>query len=359
MTPLESTSTAIALPAVLKDAAGHLPLVFQYGGWALFLWLLWYVYAHDEQLDRWLARFEKLFLWLGSKKDKRYIRRDIQARINSASKKMNREAEGLVTKKIEVRWVNQENIESFLRKGSVVILMKHHQNQDKNVVNAAIHYALTGVLHTGKRYLSPEIQKALNLAITKKILCEEAESGTSVEYFSTSVLNPELGDANVKDAFSTLEKMEEKGLFTRILLREIRSLGKRLYPRQPEEVVLRETSGFFEFLKPFAYHERGNDISEWEFINGNIRVGVMYVAKRERLDNEGLAPYIRGIERKIGRGCEKIYLFGRRKENVDAVKMLVRGVQSIKPDLKARFEYYSQIFQGRKQPCVCVLLVTN
>ena len=359
MTSLNGTTTTIVFQDVVNDAVDHLPLVIQYGGWALFFWLLWYVYTHDEQVDRWLARAERLFLWLGAKKDKRYIKRDIQARINTASKKMNREAEGIVTKKIEVRWVSEDNIESFLKKGKVVILMKHHQNQDKNIVNAVLHYTQTGVLHTGKRYLPLDIQKALNLAITKKILSEEADAGTSVEYFSMNVLNPELQKAEVKDAFATVEKMEEKGLLTRILLREVRSLGKKLYPRQPEATTISETGRFVEFLRPFAYHERGDDISEWEFIDGNIRVGIMYVAKRERLNTEGLTPYMRGVERKLESGCEKVYLFGRRKENVAAIKMLVRGIQKTKPDVKAKFEYYPQVFLGKQYPSVCVILSTD
>ena len=98
MTPLESTTTAVASTSSFErcnrtSASGI--SVWRLGAFSLFLW---YVYAHDEQLDRWLARFEKFFLWLGSKKDKRYIRRDIQARINSASKN-EQGGRGLVTKR--------------------------------------------------------------------------------------------------------------------------------------------------------------------------------------------------------------------------------------------------------------------
>lgn len=331
--------------------------VLPWGGWGVFLWFVWYVYAHGEKVDFWFAKIEKLLIYLGFRRDKQFIKKDVRSKINIASKKINKEADGLVTKGVDIIWVNQENIESFLLKGKVIIRMRHHENHDDNVVNAISHYVRTGVLHTGKRYLPEKVKEAINLALVKKILSEESENHTSLEHFGIKTLNPSLNsDSEVKKSFSIIQRMEEKGLFTRILLREIRMLGKKLYPSEPSDIVLRETKKFFEFLEPFACHERDGDITDWNFIDRDIQIGIMYVAKREKLNTEGLEPYIKRVKNKFNQGCKKIYLFGRRANNIQAIKELVNVVQAQDKNVKSRIEKYDDIFSGEKLPAVCALV---
>ncbi len=331
--------------------------VIQWGGWATLGAFVWYVYAHGEKVDSWFARIEKFLIHLGFRRDKKFIKKDVRSKINIASKRINKEADGLITKGVEILWVNQENVESFLRKGKVIIRMRPHENHDENVVNAVTHYVKTGVLHTSKRYLPEKVKEAVNLALTKKILLEESEDSTSLEYFGLQALNPSLeSDLELKKIFSIIQKMEEKGLFTRILLREIRMLGKKLYPSEASDAVLRETKNFFDFLEPFACHEKDGDITDWNFIDKDIQVGIMYVAKKEKLNNEGLTPYIKRVTGKFDQGCKKIYLFGRRKNNIQAIKSLVQILQIQDSKINARIEKYSDIFSGEKLPAVCVLL---
>jgi len=167
-------------------------IILPWSGWILFFTFLCYIYKNPEKLDEWLAKIDRFLLWLGFKRAKQFITRDVRTKIKQASKKINKEAEGLITKDVEIIWVNQDNIESFLRQGKVIIRMRHYQNQDKNIVNATTHYVLRGVLHTAKIYLPEKIQKAVNLALTKKILAEEQEVGTSTDYFFANILNPSL-----------------------------------------------------------------------------------------------------------------------------------------------------------------------
>ena len=329
----------------------------QWGGWITLVGFIGYVYKNTEKVDFWVAKVERFLIFLGFRRDKKFIQKDVRSKINLASKKINREADGLVTKGVEIIWVNQENIESFLKKGKVIIRMRPHENHDKNVVNAVTHYVQTGVLHTSKRYLPEKVKEAVNLALIKKILSEESEDSTSLEHFGIQNLNPNLeSDSELKKNFSIIQKMEEKGLFTRILLREIRILGKKLYPSEASEAVLKETKKFFDFLEPFACHERDGDITDWNFIDRDIQVGIMYVAKREKLNTEGLDPYIKRVRGKFNQGCKKLYLFGRRQNNIQAIKDLVHILQSQDSKIEARIEKYNDIFSGEKLPAVCAFL---
>lgn len=343
--------------AITHFLSSYIVLVLQWGGWGLFVGLLWYVFNHGEKIDKWIARIDKFLLWLGIRRDKRYVARDIRGKINSASKKINKEAEGIVTKGVEIVWVDQDNIESFLRSGKVIIRMRHYSDQNKNVVNATTHYVKTGILHTGKQYLPEKIQLALDLSLTKKILAEEADEETSLDYFSINTLKPAISnDKDLEKRFSIIELMEDKGLLTRVLLREIRSIGKKLYPRVPDQQILLETERFFTFLEPFASHKGGeDDIRDWQFIDRDIQVGILYVAKQSTLDIHGLEPYKRQIKRKVEAGCKRVYIFGRRKNNVSLIKTLTKLIQDEIPTVKARLEYYSDL-RGEKIPAVCVVI---
>jgi len=331
--------------------------ILQWGGWGLFVWLLWYVFKHGEKLDKWVARIDKFLLWIGIKRDKQYVARDIKGKINSASKKINKEAEGVVTKGIDIVWVNEENIEAFLRSGKVVIRMRHHSNQNKNVVNAVMYYVKTGILHTGKRYLPEKIQLALDFSLTKKILSEEADDGTAIDYFSLNMLEPSVkNDRELEKRFSTIELMEDRGLLTRILLREIRFIGKKLYPRTPTQEMLKETERFFTFLEPFANHRGGDDdIKDWQFVDKDIQVGILYVAKQDTISVHGLEPYQKQLKKRIEAGCKRIYIFGRQKNNLSAIKTLTKLIQKEVPTVKVHREYYFEL-RGGKTSAICAVV---
>lgn len=153
--------------------------------------------------------------------------------------------------------------------------------------------------------------------------------------------------------------MEHRGLLTRVLLREIRLLGKKLYPQRVNNPVLNETNDFFAFLKPFANHRGGgDDIPEWQFRKNNIQVGILYVARQEKIDAEGLIPYQNRLEQNIRLGCKRIYVFGRRQNNVKAVEELTYLVQKHIPSVKVHREYYFEM-RGEKTPAVCAVVSNN
>lgn len=336
-----------------------IPLL-QWGGWGLFIFLLFYIFEHGEKIDEWVTRVNKFLLWLGIRRDKKYVAGDIRSRINSASKKINKEAEGIVTKKVDIVWVDQDNIDAFLRDGKVIIRMRHYSDQDKNVVNAIMYYVKTGVLNTGKRYLSEKIQLALDLSITKKILSEKADGSSVMDYFSANTFKNYIGcDEEIKKRFLTIELMEEKGLLTRILLREIRYIGNKLYPRTPTNKMLTETERFFTFLEPFANHKVGNDdIGEWQFIDGNIQVGILFVASHDTINMHGLDPYLNRVRKELDSGCKRIYMFGRGKNNVNAVELIIESIEKEAPRVKIKPEYYFEI-RKEKLPAVCAIIFAD
>ena len=333
-------------------------IIFQWSGWVVVGYIIFYIYKHDEKLDRWLARIDRFLLWLGFRRDKRFIERDLQAKINSASKKMNKEVEGVISKGVKIDWVKEDTIESFLRKGVVIIRMKHYKNQDQNTVRAACHYISTGVLHDSKKYLPDTIRQAINLGLVKKILVEEKELGTSTDYFFENVLNPMVNnDKELEKDFLLVELMEKKGLFTRILLREIMLLGKKLHPIKPIKEILNETRDFFYFLKPFTELKSYGLIKNWAFIRGNIGVVIIYIAEAGKIEIVGFKSYKEHTKKNIYRGAKNVYIFARQRHNINTAKELAKTIAEETRRIKdMRIENYKTILGEKRVPAVCIIL---
>lgn len=120
--------------------------------------------------------------------------------------------------------------------------------------------------------------------------------------------------------------------------------------------MLNETERFFNFLEPFASHRGGqDDIRDWQFIDNDIQVGILYVAKQSTIDIRGLEPYQVQLKRRINAGCKRIYVFGRRENNVAAVRFLTKAIQKEVPTARVHREYYSD-FRGEKTPAVCAII---
>jgi len=333
-------------------------VIFPWGGWGILIYVFFNIYKNDEAFDRWRARFYKLLLWLGIKKDKSFIENDIRAKINSASKKLNKEVEGIISKGVKIVWVNEDTIESFLKKGVVLIRMRHSANQNQNTVRAACHYVSKGVLHTSKQYLPDDIRLGIELELVKRILIEEKEFGDSVSYFSKNVLDPALEkNKSLEEGFLLIEKMEKKGLFSRVLLREIKLLGKTIYPQIPDKETLQETEGFFYFLKPFTELEKGDLIRNWTFIKRNICIGILYVAKAGQIEKFGFRQYKSNIKRDIQFGAKNIYIFARQKNNITAAKEVAQDIaEESKKVERITIERYKTFFKEKMVPAVCIIL---
>ena len=84
-------------------------------------------------------------------------------------------------------------------------------------------------------------------------------------------------------------------------------------------------------------------------------MGIVYVAKSEVLGIEGIIPYKNRIEEKIRKGCQRIYIFGRGKYNIDAIEKLTKIIQKENAEIKIRNERYTDL-RGERVAAICSVL---
>src|SRR5690606_5696840 len=116
-----------------------------------------------------------------------------------------------------------------------------------------------------------------------------------------------------EEVFEKCEKIEEvddNGLMTRILLRELNNFGDKLIGRLPKPEHKDESDKFLDFINQIATREFDDD-TPLAFINDTLKVGVVLVARIETYLNYGLEPYLRRIKLGRANGIESFYLLAR------------------------------------------------
>ena len=101
--------------------------------WVIFPIIIIYFLLNPEKVEKWASLFAKLFSSVSKKMEKHYISKDIEYKINLFRKKINKECEGLVPYKTEIKFIKPASIRSESeehQKDKLIIILRDKQNQD-------------------------------------------------------------------------------------------------------------------------------------------------------------------------------------------------------------------------------------
>lgn len=126
-----------------------------------------------------------------------------------------------------------------------------------------------------------------------------------------------------------IDATDERGLFTRVLLRELLELGrKKACITETGDTVL-EGNNFAKFLNEIAKKEKGEDVP-LTFTNCNIKVAIILVA-RAGVELPTIDPFLNKIKEKIKQSISVIYIFAR-GQNINIAKQVSNGCEFL-PEL--------------------------
>jgi hypothetical protein len=112
--------------------------------------------------------------WLFKKGEKKIVAHDIQGRVNEFSKGLARELKGFDPVGISIVWIDDgQTPQAFLKANKLIIRMRHHVDQDKNFVYAAMAFVQSALLVKVKKYLAPTQTKSIDIFIGRKLLEKE------------------------------------------------------------------------------------------------------------------------------------------------------------------------------------------
>jgi len=290
----------------------------------IFIWvLLDLLVFHQERGERIAGWLAKLVAWAGKRAEKAATAMNVQGKIDSFIGAINTEVEGLLPYRLKIKWITENMTrEAFIEKDRVVIMLSYHHNQDENLSRATLLYINKAAIPEARPHIHYKLGKAIDLMMTKKALFSFIEARSSLVHFIETILKPETEkDLEVKEFCGVIDEIDERGLFTRVLLRELLELGRRRAGIIETGDTVFETNEFTKLLKRVAEKERGIDVNP-TFIKNNIKIAIILIARPEKVE-QGPEIYLRAVEEGIKKSARTLYIFARGKRNTEFAKEVI------------------------------------
>ncbi len=308
-----------------------------------FIAFLIFLFMNPEKADKWqaliwkwLSGINKFSKHLFKGAHKRYVKHDLQGRINEFTKKVAYAAPFLQNSRVRIELVGGEvNRQSSLREDQVVLRLRRDDPDESNFVHGAYLAVSGGLLNKVKRHISPSQREAVDLYVTTKLL--EREKQSVVGFWVDNYLHPRTngGNAKIGDLLERFATIDGAGLFYAVFLEELDMLGHKVFTRRRSDAVITEVRSLIEFLEGIATRKIGEE-RELNFAGDLVRCAIGIVGKPSKLAVEGKEVYIRFIRSVlIPRKIETLYLVGR-WENREVLDDVCDGVADCYEKIRTR-----------------------
>jgi hypothetical protein len=291
--------------------------------------ILIYLFNKPEKLDQWAALMYKFFSFitqrfgvLKSRVERGLIAADIQAVINTTGQELSRESPGTLPHMVKVEWIKDDNVQSYLKDGKVIVRLNRQVDQARNVVVTTLAYLSKGLLPRSKMYLDDILRQATDFAVAKRMFAASRETGAA-QYFFSEIFEPAIKQTPqlYQDA-GTLDALQNIGYFSHVYLTELRELGEQLWPATPSERIFSEIRRFVDFLHVIAKKERNEDVP-LQFQGARLKAAILLVARPIILQEIGIRAYERRVAWLIRNGFNSIYINGWGEPNIFSVRALL------------------------------------
>jgi hypothetical protein len=194
--------------------------------------------------------------------------------------------------------------------------------------------------------------------MTRKLLMLSFEKGVS--YFFEEIMNKEIAaDEDLKIRINQLICLDENGLFTQVMLREIKEKGKLMLGKTDLDNFHAETKAFVDFLYELAARDAGDDTTPLAFNGKFYKTAILLVAKTDTLFVYGLDSYIKRFSQNVREGIENIYISARNKNQNIAIRVFDKIKESFDLTSHKEFKYEGRNKQGAKFQGISIFVKIN
>lgn len=358
----------------MPDLATIIDLTVQYGPWGIPAFIIWYllrVILDEDRSSAWRARVYKAVYEVSGKTraEKKYVENDINSRINLARRKMPFGKEYL-PKAIKVEWFEGGKGETeHIRENEIVVRLDPAESQEKNVMllaNALVKQtALVGIRHI----LNEPLEFSLDLNLVRNLL-EQTRKRRILDWFLRNEYQPTIDQSReIREWNSKVVEIDQRGLFTRLLLVELDDFSKKTVGRPSSRKMLDEITGLIEFLYKIATKVYGQDVP-LNYTSRNIRIGIVLVGETSKILWAGVEPYLKAFAYNMQRQLTVIYVVRFDKELLgvtdrQAYEEFVELTERLNREIEERFRirkdfeltYACTDFSGNKRKATVVRYV--
>lgn len=239
---------------------------------------------------------------------KKAIKNQLEGPCTKALKRVSSEVPDLEIPDLTIKWVREDNLDTLLKSGKAIVKLKFSNDNTRNILKATSVYVRDAFLIHTKPYLHDDLKTALDFSITKKILINIRKNQKNIvsKFIQENIKN----SVSVSAQCDLIEEIDDAGLFTRILLRELDDFGNKLFGRNPKTEHMDEASDLLTFIYDISTRDP-DDNTPLAFQGPTLKVAVLLVAKVETYYSYGLSPYIRRIKLGLAKDIDSFYLLAR------------------------------------------------
>ena len=283
------------------------------------------IWAGPDLIEKWIALFWRLLSFLGSifrGARKRYVKHDLQSRVNLFTKRMRKQAPFLDVDGVKLEWVDEAlTPEAIIEKNKVIVRVNHQEPDDHNFVQAAYLYVSKCLLLRVKRYLSPSQRESIDLYTLSTLL--EDEKPAAVDWFLGEYLHPRTEDPEgpVAVLIDKYARFNRSGLYYPIYLQELRYLGMKVFGGRQDDRIISEVNALVDHLTRLADRTVGSEDVPLSFMRTYCRFALVIIGRWFNITPEGGAWTAYVKNNVIPANIETLYLLGRveNRETIDAV----------------------------------------
>ena len=292
------------------------PLLLLISGLLILVVFLFRILIDEDRSGLWRARISYAAYKLTGNRDseKRYISNDVRSRINLARRKIFSRSAGILLKLSPLTgWMKNQGPPTTLEKVNLSVRLQSSDEQEKNIVDLAIAVTKKTTLLGVRTVMKPSLQVAVTLNLAQSIL-RMIKNKAALEWFFENRLSPILQHREeLRREFERIEDIDERGLFTHILLVELEEFSEVILGRTPRPYMFGEVQGLVDFLHRVATKRLGEDIP-LEYRRAYIKIAIILVAKTKRILNEGIEPYVKAMTYRANRDFNTVYVLAYDKE---------------------------------------------
>jgi hypothetical protein len=328
--------------------------LYQYGVFYLvIIFLLIYFLRNPEKVEKWHSLLYRLFAWASKKNAQRYVSHDIQAEIGAMSKKINLEVEGALPYGIEIKWTNVEKVESDVKEGKIIILMKDYHNQSINLARAALVYVHEGLIPQARPYVEKTLMKSIDYITTRKLL---AKNTGSVRYFNDEIIEKEkITDQNLDLWLKRIAEINNLGFLTRMVVQDLQDYLTLLYPTNPTDSVYKETINYADYVYKFVT-KKPEEERVPPFSSAMFPIEIVPIAMREKVALLGFEPHLKFVEERSSKGRTRFHIIAAGKVNVALAKLFGERLLKEFSFVERKNESYEGIYRGAQTKLACITL---
>ncbi len=308
--------------------------------------LILYCILHWEHIERFLYLIVRIFSGISGKAKLIAIGGAIQGDINVAISNLDKEVPYLFTKGVRIQWLEEGQDFANIDDDAIIVRVKAEQDHDRVYVNAVIQLLKRCLMIDARRFLHGHLMQAVELVLADRFF-ENVRFRTARGLYYSEFLDPVVkGNKSVSQAVEQINSINERGLFTRVFLRECQVLPLTYGEHYKPSGIKFEVNDFAKYLSDFveSLDDPKKPLVEFYFSRDNIKISFAVLADYVRFRDRGPYFYHSRAQRSIQNGAKTIYVLAQGRRNIMHAHELAKWLDSqrlVRSVIPMSFRQYS------------------